>query len=75
MRQIKRLRAILFGTMRPAVEEEVGVVVPEAVAEADRERFVRLVLEELKNLYEGNASRFGLRPLAVEAWKEAAARR
>lgn len=30
-----------------------------------------MVLDELDNLYEGNALRFGLRPLEVAAWKDA----
>jgi hypothetical protein len=43
---------------------------PGAVAEADRERFVALVLAELETLHHGNAVRFGLRPLEFAAWKE-----
>jgi hypothetical protein len=39
------------------------------VADQDRKRFVQMVLDELENLYEGNALRFGLRPLEVAAWR------
>lgn len=53
------------------VEKSVRSVVPTAIPETDRDRFVRMVLEELDNLYEGNALRFGLRPLEVAAWREA----
>jgi hypothetical protein len=42
---------------------------PGAVAEADRERFVALVLAELETLHGGNAVRFGLRPLEFAVWK------
>jgi fido (protein-threonine AMPylation protein) len=54
---------------RPVAEESVRAVVPAAIPETDRERFERMVLDELDNLYEGNALRFGLRPLEVAAWR------
>jgi len=44
--------------------------VPGTVAEADRERFVALVMEEFQNLHSGNVIRFGLRPLEFAAWQE-----
>ncbi len=56
---------------RPVTEESVRAVVPAGMPEADREHFVRMVLDELDNLYEGNALRFGLRPLEVAAWRDA----
>jgi Fic family protein len=56
---------------RPVAEESVLEVVPTTIPETDRERFVRMVLDELDNLYEGNALRFGLRPLEVVVWKDA----
>ena len=55
---------------RRANEDAVRQSMPGAVAEADRERFVALVLAELKTLHHGNAVRFGLRPLEFAAWKE-----
>lgn len=55
----------------PVAEEPVRAVVPATIPETDRECFVRMVLDELDNLYEGNALRFGLRPLEVAAWRDA----
>jgi hypothetical protein len=55
---------------RRADEDVVRQSIPGAVAEADRERFVALVLAELETLHDGNAVRFGLRPLEFAAWKE-----
>jgi hypothetical protein len=53
-----------------ADEEAIRTVVPPTVAAVDRERFVALVLAELRALHAGNAVRFGLRPLEFAAWKE-----
>lgn len=66
------IKAIVNG-QKPTEKEAVSEAIPAAVTEADRERFVQMVLEELENLYEGNALRFGLRPLEVVAWREASA--
>jgi len=44
--------------------------VPAAVSENDRLHFVELVLEELKALHPGNAVRFGIGPLELQAWQE-----
>ncbi|OGR24394.1 MAG: cell filamentation protein Fic [Desulfuromonadaceae bacterium GWB2_53_15] len=52
-------------------EEAARLAVPATVPETDRDHFVQMVLDELDNLYEGNALRFGLRPLEVAAWREA----
>jgi hypothetical protein len=54
---------------RRASEDAVRQVMPGVVAEGDRERFVALVLAELTTLHDGNAVRFGLRPLEFAAWK------
>ena len=51
-------------------EEAVRVGIPAMVIDADRDRFIELVLGELKNLHSGNVVRFGLRPLEFEVWKE-----
>lgn len=40
------------------------------VQDADRGRFVALVLAEFKTLHDGNAVRFGLRPLEYSAWAQ-----
>jgi hypothetical protein len=58
----------------PVAEESVRAVVPATIPDTERDRFVRMVLDELDNLYEGNALRFGLRPLEVVAWREAVGR-
>ncbi len=63
------VKAIVTGR-QPATEATVKGVVPPAVPIEERERFVRLVLDELSHLYEGNAMRFGLRPLEVATWRE-----
>lgn len=64
------VKAIVIN-QKPADSKIVQNVTPPAVAEPDRERFVQMVLDELENLYEGNALRFGLRPLEIAAWREA----
>jgi len=61
----------MVNNRRPVTHEAALAVVPLAVPDTDRDRFVRMVLDELDNLYEGNALRFGLRPLEVGAWREA----
>lgn len=53
-----------------ASEAAIRPIVPASVVEADRERFIVLVLEEFRTLHAGNAIRFGLRPLEFAAWKE-----
>lgn len=64
------MKAIVNG-QKPVAKNAVSEAVPTAVAETDHERFVQMVLEELENLYEGNALRFGLRPLEVNVWRKA----
>jgi len=39
-------------------------------SEGEQVRFVRLVPDALPLLYEGNALRFGLRPLEVASWRK-----
>jgi len=72
-----RYRTEMSGAVRaiiqraqPASEGVIRSVVPANVADADRERFVALILEEFKAMHAGNAIRFGLRPLEFEAWRE-----
>ena len=40
------------------------------VSKEDRDKFVKLVLEEFENLHEGNAIRFGVRPQEFAAWQK-----
>ena len=72
-----RYRAELTETIRAIVkggksldESVIRSAIPTTVAEPDRERFVALIQEEFKTLHQGNAIRFGLRPLEFAAWKE-----
>jgi hypothetical protein len=44
--------------------------VPSSVVEEDQPKFVKLVLEEFECLHEGNAIRFGIRPMEFAAWQE-----
>lgn len=41
-----------------------------SLPEEDHDKFVKLVLEEFKNLHEGNALRFGVHPPEFTAWQE-----
>lgn len=55
---------------QPVTEEAALGFVPRNIPMEETERFMRLMLEELPFLYEGNALRFGLRPLEVAAWRK-----
>jgi hypothetical protein len=61
--------AIVRGGQR-ADEAGIRSVMPDAVAEEDRPRFVELTLAEFKTIHPGNAIRFGLRPLEFSAWQD-----
>jgi homogentisate 1,2-dioxygenase len=49
-------------------ESVVRARMPVSVASADAEHFLELVLAEFASLHQGNAVRFGLRPLEFSAW-------
>lgn len=51
-----------------ATEVCIRKLMPVGVQDADRERFVALVLAEFKTLHGGNAIRFGLHPLEYSTW-------
>ena len=53
----------------PADDASIARVIPEAMVTGDRLRFAALVQAEFDTLHEGNAIRFGLRPLEYAAWK------
>ena len=55
---------------QPLSEGVIRSAVPAKVLDADRDRFVALILEEFNALHAGNAIRFGLRPLEFEAWRK-----
>ncbi len=72
-----RYRAELSDAVRAIVQQglplddgAVARVTPAAVAPDERERFATLVRAEFDTLHEGNAVRFGLRPLELAAWRE-----
>ena len=61
------VRAIVRGGLAANIET-IRQVLPPAVAPQDHERFTQLVVDEFKALHAGNAIRFGIRPLELEAW-------
>ena len=63
------MRAVIRG-QQPATTDALQAAIPETVTDDDRARFLALMQEEFKNLHEGNAIRFGLRPLELVAWKQ-----
>jgi len=52
--------------------QTVMAAVPSSVVDEDQPKFVKLVLEEFENLHEGNAIRFGIRPMEFAVWREKA---
>jgi Fic/DOC family len=52
-------------------DDTIARAVPSTIEPGDRERFAALLRAELNTLHEGNAIRFGLRPLEFAAWKNA----
>jgi len=66
---LNEIVAAIIRNTEPATDAVARARVPLAVLQADRERFVGLVLSEFKNLHAGNAVRFGLRPLEFAAWE------
>lgn len=73
LRYRTQLSALVATIIRSGVKADLAAIraqVPGTVAEADRERFVTLAMEEFQNLHSGNVIRFGLRPLEFAAWQE-----
>ncbi|MCX7168162.1 MAG: Fic family protein [Rhodocyclales bacterium] len=75
-----RYRAELTETVRAIVrsgrlanETAIRSAIPQSVAAEDQARFLALILEEFKSLHNGNAIRFGLRPLEFDTWKRGSA--
>jgi hypothetical protein len=56
--------------LQTPIEETVKAAIPSEIAEEDHNKFVKLVLDEFKNLHEGNAIRFGIRPSQFAEWLE-----
>lgn len=67
------VKTIVLG-LQPLSEEKVISAIPASVTNDDRLKFTALVLEEFKNLHEGNAIRFGIRPADFIRWKKLSSR-
>jgi Fic/DOC family len=71
LRYRAELSAVIAAVVRndePAREEIVRARLPATVVAADKAHFIELALAEFKGLHPGNAVRFGIRPLELEAW-------
>jgi hypothetical protein len=64
------IRAVLQ-QQKPPTAARLRALAPASVPVSDRAEFVRLVQSELSALHAGNAVRFGIGPLALEAWQRA----
>jgi len=53
-----------------ATDASINARLPSSVAVPDQAHFTQLVLEEFAALHPGNAVRFGIRPLALAAWRQ-----
>ena len=62
------IKAIILQQQAPATKT-VMAAISLSMPEEDHDKFVKLVLEEFENLHEGNAIRFGIRPLEFAAWQ------
>ena len=67
--QLSALIAAIVRSGGKADAATISAMLPASIAEADRERFRALALEEFQHLHPGNAIRFGLRPLEFAAWQ------
>jgi len=63
------VKAIILQQQAPT-RKAVTAAISSAVPEEDQDKFIKLVLEEFENLHEGNAIRFGVRPLEFAAWQK-----
>jgi Fic/DOC family len=61
------IRTVVRRQVAPTMKS-VRALTPASVVAAQREKFVDLVLAELRSLHAGNVVRFGLRPMEFEAW-------
>ncbi|MEJ7686820.1 MAG: Fic family protein [Variovorax sp.] len=53
----------------PLDEDSIAAVLPRSLPDAEQERFAALIRAEFSTLHDGNAVRFGLRPLEFASWK------
>ena len=72
LRYRTQLSALIAAIVRSGGKADAATIsakMPPTIAEADRERFRALALEEFQHLHPGNAIRFGIRPLEFAAWQ------
>ena len=72
LRHWKPLREVVAAIVRgdeALTRRNIARHLPGAVPKADRERFIALVQTEFQSLHVGNSVRFGIGPLALEAWQ------
>lgn len=63
------IKTIILQQQAP-VQKAVMASIALSVPEEDRDKFVKLVLEEFENLHEGNVIRFGVSPQEFVVWQE-----
>ncbi|MFH2124455.1 MAG: Fic family protein [Pseudomonadota bacterium] len=63
------IKTIILQQQAP-VQKAVMAGIALSVPEEDRDKFVKLALEEFANLHEGNAIRFGVSPWEFAGWQE-----
>lgn len=72
LRYRQALSAVISAIIRngePATLDAISARVPATVTAEDQAHFVAMALSEFKALHPGNAVRFGIRPLELEAWQ------
>lgn len=72
LRHWKPLREVVAAIVRgdeALTRRNIARHLPSAVSKADRDRFIALVQTEFESLHAGNSVRFGIGPLALEAWQ------
>ena len=67
---LREVVAAVVQNDQAAIQASVLANVPSTVIAADKDHFVKLVLEEFAALHTGNAVRFGIRPLELAAWMQ-----
>jgi len=63
------IKAIILQRQAPN-KKTVMAAISLSVPEEDHDKFVKLALEEFEDLHEGNAIRFGVRPLEFAVWQK-----
>ena len=66
---LSKVIAAIVRSGDPASPDAISARMPATVANEDQAHFVTMALSEFKALHPGNAVRFGIRPLELEAWQ------